>query len=350
MAYSTINKSTDYFNSKTYTGNTPGQSITGIGFKPDLSWFKGRVGNGYDHSLRDSLRGTLKHISSNNNTAETDAANSLLSFDTDGFTLGTDNRSFVNENNTPHIAWNWLAGTTGSGNTQGSGTYKAYSYSVNTVSGISIIKYKGNGTSGHQIPHHLGVSPSMTIIKKLSGDDNWIVQSESRGWNKRLILDTTNAEATHTDFVSAVSSTTLSLYTNGSVNGNDADYIAYVFAEKTGYSKFGTYLNSNNNVAGPFIYTGFAPKFLILRNCDVTEHWVMHDNLRPGYNGNGSYIYPNLNNAEITNNTDHTVDLLSNGFKVRSSNDQWNDTGEPFFFMAFGQSLVGSNNVPCTAR
>jgi len=347
MAYTTINKQTDYFNTKLYTGNGSTNAITGVGFQPDWVWCKERGASG-DHRLFDAVRGATKDLVSNNTDAEATSATSLTAFNTDGFTLGSEGG--INGSSDTFASWNWKAGTTGSGNTTGSGTYKAYSYSVNTTAGFSIIKYKGNGTNGHQIPHHLGTTPSMTIIKITSGSDNWIVQSASRGWDKRLILDTSNSEAAHTDFVTGVSSTTLTLQTNGSVNGNDADYIAYVFAEKTGYSKFGSY-NGNGNADGTFVYTGFKPAFTIVKKI-TGDNWLLNDNKRNPSNLTTINILPNLNLAEGASSAPNgnVQDLLSNGFKRRGTDGGSNADGVEYFYMAFGQSLVGSNNVPCTAR
>mgnify|MGYP003646179871 CR=1 FL=1 len=347
MSYTGINKSSNFMNTKLYTGNgSNGHAITGVEFQPDWTWIKARGGTQF-HNLVDSVRGPTKILYSNNTEVETTDTSRFTSFDTDGFTLAND--ADVNGNSATFASWNWKAGTTGSGNTTGSGTYKAYSYSVNTTSGFSIVKYKGNGTSGHQIPHHLGVSPSMTIIKKTSGAENWIVQNAHRGWDKRLILDVTNAEASHTDFVSGVSSTTFSLYTNGSVNTNDADYIAYVFAEKIGYSKINSYLgNGNSGVNGPFINIGFKPAFVMIKQATGTGNWGIIDNKRPGYNQSDKVLKPNTNEVEATGWGYH--DLLSNGFKMTGNDVAMNANGQTYIYMAFGQSIVGTNNIPATAR
>jgi|TARA_R100001463_G_scaffold132885_1_gene193883 hypothetical protein len=346
MAYTTINKSTDNFNTKLYTGNGGTQSLTGVGFQPDWVWIKRRDSSG-SHIITDAVRGTGKIISSDGNGAEfNEGSNGVSAFGTDGFSIG--NLSSINTNSGTFASWNWKAGTTGSGTTTGSGSYKTYSYSVNTTAGFSIIKYKGNGTNGHQIPHHLGTTPSMTIIKITSGSDNWIVQSANRGWDKRLILDTTNVEAAHTDFVTGVSSTTLTLQTNGSVNGNDADYIAYVFAEKTGYSKFGSYTGNGSHPDGNFIYTGFKPSWFMVKNVSANGHsWYIVDNKIDPDNPTNKYLVADTSAAEAAFDW---FDLNSNGIKIRGNSGGANSGGDSYFYMAFGQSLVGSNNVPCTAR
>ena len=163
MAYTTINKHTDYFNTILYSGNsTDNRSITGVGFQPDWTWVKNRTGTS-SHLLTDVLTGVGKRFRSDTDGALGDQANGLKSFDTDGYTAGT--TGSINESGNSYVAWNWKAGTTGSGNTTGSGTYKTYSYSVNTTAGFSIVKYIGNGSSGHTIPHHLGAVPKWILVK-----------------------------------------------------------------------------------------------------------------------------------------------------------------------------------------
>ena len=167
MAYTTINKSTDYFNTKLYTGTGSELAITGVGHQPDWVWIKDRDSAGNSHNLTDVVRGAGKGLFSNLTSVQYDygtgSSSSVKSFNSDGYTLGTATQ--VNNNGTNFVSWNWKAGTTGSGNTGGSGTYKTYNYSVNTTAGFSIIKYTGNGTAGQTIPHHLGAVPKLIILK-----------------------------------------------------------------------------------------------------------------------------------------------------------------------------------------
>ena len=352
MAYTTINKSTDYFNTKLYTGNgTNATGITGVGFQPDWVWIKERSSTS-PHKLLDAVRGATKELESNSTASEQTEATSLQSFNSDGFTVGTNGA--VNENSQTYVSWNWKAGTTGSGNTTGSGTYKTYSYSVNTTAGFSIVKYLGNGTAGHTIPHHLGVVPSMYMVKELDNTQSWYVYhkdasySGSAAKDTELYLDTTDrayANAKWND--TAPTSSNFCLAGNNSVNQNDTNYIAYCFAEKTGYSKFGSY-TGNGNADGTFIYTGFKPAFVIVKRTDAAGDWVLFDNKRPGENPTDLNIAPNTNGAEIDEG--QGFDFLSNGFKIREAGNFVNAGSQPFIYMAFGQSLVGSNNVPCTAR
>jgi len=365
MAYTTINKSGDYFNTKLYTGNGGTQhSITGVGFQPDWTWIKSRD-DAYNHFLFDAVRGVGKQIYSNTTGAEATNMNNLYSFNADGFSLAQSaNDDVTNKNNSNFSSWNWKAGTTGSGNTGGSGTYKAYSYSVNTTAGFSITTYKGNGTAGHQIPHSLGVAPSMFIIKDRDNTRSWYVYhkdatySGSNPYSTELYLDTTDrAYSAGTWNNVAPTSTTFQTSGGSSVNGNDIDYICYAFAEKAGYSKFGSY-TGNGNADGTFIYLGFKPAFVMFKRSDGgTENWALLDSTRSYANVSNHTLAANSSNAESSFGggesvfgASNKVDILSNGIKIREASAYNNTSGATYIFMAFGQSLVGSNNVPCTAR
>jgi len=347
MAYSTIIKPSDYFNTKLYTGNTPGQSITGIGFKPDFSWFKGRVGGGFDNSLRDVLRGSLQNISSNSTAAENTSANSVLSFDTDGFTLGTDNQSFVNENGTTYVAWNWKANGAGSANTDGSITSTV---SANTTSGFSIVTYTGNSTAGATIGHGLGVAPKFIIVKSYSDNYNWTVYYGDP--TDYLVLNATDATTDSNEVWNdtAPSSTVFTVGNRNSTNQNTATFVAYCFAEKTGFSKFGSY-EGNGSTDGPFVYTGFKPAFVMIKVTNGTDNWFIFDNRRSTSGGNvvDDYLYPNLSNAE--GGTD-ILDFLSNGFKLRTTDGGQNGSSN-YIYMAFAESPFTANvdgGLPTTAR
>jgi len=350
MAYTTINKSTDYFNTKLYTGTGSELAITGVGFQPDWTWIKGR-NVAYDNNVFDAVRGSTKRIMTNQTNAESTQAQMCKSFDSDGFTLGTDGG--VNENNTrTYVAWNWKAGTTGSGSTTGSGTYKAYSYSVNTTAGFSIVKYKGNGTAGHTIPHHLGSAPTFRISKILSNSgDNWTVYSETLGNTKELNLNTGDAVGTTTNYWNSTSpnATNFTLGTNGIANGNDVDIISYNFAPKTGYSKFGSYVG-NGNADGTFVYTGFKPAWVMVKNANNSSaDWTMFDVKRNTSNIMDKRLRANLSNAEDA--PLGFIDFTSNGFKWRTDSFAVNGDGNNHVFMAFAEApIVGTNNIPCTAR
>ena len=344
MAYTTINKSSLHMNTKLYTGTGSTASITGVGFQPDFSWIKVR-NNTDNHVIFDAIRGATKRLEPNITAAEATISNELTAFNSDGFSIGGADR--VNRNNDAYASWNWKAGTTGSGNTTGSGTYKAYSYSVNTTAGFSIVKYVGNGSAGHTIPHHLGAVPSMMIIKDISVSSEYKIYHKSMANTEMVVFDGASKWTGRTEWNSTTpTSTVFSLGNQANVNTNDRSYIAYVFTEKTGYSKFDSYIG-NGNADGTFVYTGFAPSFVLVKRLDGSHDWRLRDNKRPGYNLINKTLYPNGNWAEGTGDV---KDFLSNGFKFRTTGGSDNNSGSTYIYMAFGQSIVGTNNVPCTAR
>jgi hypothetical protein len=346
MAYTTINKHTDHFNTKLYTGAN--KSVTGVGFQPDFCWFKERD-IGY-HALFDVIRGATKIVHSNGLNAEFTDSGTLTSFDSDGFTLGSDSNSYVGGSSQATVSWNWKAGGAGSSNTDGSITSTV---SANTTAGFSIVSYTGAGGNGtgttSTVGHGLGVKPKMIILKTRTSAWKWVVYHEDAtpNNNQHLQLQGNNAVQTSTYNywnTSGHTTTTFGLGEQSDSNANGENFIAYCFAEKTGYSKFGSYVG-NNNSDGTFVYTGFKPAFIIIKNTASGENWTVYDNKRASYNPSNVRIHPNLSNAESSS---ADLDLLSNGFKLRTTGGNCNDG--TLIYMAFGQSLVGSNNVPCTAR
>ena len=319
MAYTNINKSSLHFNTVQYTGNGSTNAITGVGFQPDWVWGKSHT-DGYSHQLYDAVRGATYALKTNGATAQETLSTGLTSFDSDGFTLGSNTN--INASGHTVTAWNWKAGTTGSGTTGGSGTAKSYSYSVNTTSGFSIVKYEGNGTNNHQIPHHLGAVPKMIIFKNEQDGYGWDVYHVSMGNAKRMYLSASNAEASATNFLNSTTptSTYINLGDAGHTNHSGTSHVAYVFAEKTGFSKFGSYTGNGSNNDGSFIFTGFKPAWLMIKRTSTAEDWVMHDNKRDPHNEVNSYLLASTNNAK-------------------------------YIYMVWAEApLVGSNNVPCTAR
>ena len=348
MAYTTVNKGSLFQNQAIYSGNGSARTISGVGFQPDFTWIKSRSGTAW-HQLTDSVRGNTYQIASNSNGLGGTSSQGITSWNSDGFALGT-NGDFNSGSNT-FVAWNWKAGTAVSGNTGGSGTYKTYTGSVNTTSGFSIIKYTGNGTLGHTIPHHLGVAPSMMIIKITAGDtSDWYVYHKSLGNTGIIFLSNANAASNSNAYWNSTSPTSSS-FTVGDQTGNNSNnntFISYNFAEIPGFSKFGSY-EGNGNDDGPFIYTGFKPSFIIVKKTSGSgDQWMMKDNKRPGYNPNYT-LYPNLTNAEDTGSSVYS-DFVSNGFKLRGTYNGQNANGGEYIYMAFGQTLVGTNNIPNNAE
>jgi len=343
MAYSTIPKSSSYFNTKLWTGNaTNGRAITGVGFQPDLAWIKNRSQTD-NHALFDAIRGATYRIASNATTANTQATNSLASFDSDGFTLN--DGGDANGNGENIVGWNWKAN--GSGSANGDGSINS-TVSVDTTSGFSIVSYTGTGSNA-TVGHGLGVAPSMIITKSLVATQEWCVYHKSLGATKYLFLNETSAEQTGSVYWqdTTPTSSVFSIGASGPTNSTSA-MIAYCFAEKTGFSKFGLY-EANGNADGPFIYTGFKPAFVMIKAKGQTEQWYIMDNKRPGYNTNNYYLKANASDAEGTSTT-LAMSLLSNGFKINNNDSSMNTNGQGYIYMAFGQPIVSTNGDIATAR
>jgi len=342
MAYTTINKSTDYFNTKLYTGNAGTQAVTGVGFQPDMCWFKVR-NNTDTHAIFDAVRGATKRIIPDNTTAEGTQSNGITSFDSDGFTSGGAN--ITNGSGRNYASWNWLGANGTASNTDGSITSTV---SANTTSGFSIVSYTGNGTSGATIGHGLSSAPSMILVKSRSTTQSWIVYHKSIGATKFLRLEETDTEAVASSVWNdtAPTNSVITLGNSSGTNTNGTTYIAYCFAEKTGYSKFGKY-QGTSSTDGAFIYTGFKPTFFMAKCIDNAESWYIFDNKREGYNVENRDLYADNNGTE---GSADWLDILSNGIKFRYNSIGLNGSSNNYIYMAFGQSLVGSNNVPCTAR
>ena len=343
---SIIDKPTDYFETNLHTGNGSTQSITSLDFQPDLIWIK-RRNSSSNHILTDAVRGNTKWLESNGNNAEQTGSDRITSFNSDGFSLGSN--ANVNANTGTFASWNWKAGTSVSGDTTGSGTLKTYTGSVNTTSGFSIIKYTGNGTAGHTIPHHLGVAPSAIFVKKLNELGDWSSYHSVLGNAGYMRLNNTNAFATASTYWNNTSPTSsvFTTGTTGNINGSGSTYIAYCFADVQGYSKFGSY-TGNGNADGTFVYTGFKPAWVMTKRTDSTSAWQMFDNTRSPSNPTDKRLKADQNSAEDTN---LERDFLSNGFKIRTSNTTINGSGVSMIYMAFAENpFVTSTGVPACAR
>jgi hypothetical protein len=349
MAYTTINKSTDYFNTKLHTGNGSTQSITGVGFQPDFTWIKDRSG-GNDHQIVDSVRGATKAVSSNRDDSNT-FTDGLTSFDSDGYTLGLNTR--YNGSSTNYVGWNWLAGTTSGIATDAESDITPTGYSFNQTSGCSIVTYTGTGTSAEGVPHGLGAKPKWYMVKRTDTTGSWQVYTQPNldvsNATKYLRLNATDAEATNTNRWQGYQPDATNFYLGNSteVNASGGTYVAYVFAEKQGYSRIGKY-TGNGNADGPFIYTGFRPSFVLIKEINGADIWAMYDDKRLGYNVANYVLESNNSGAEGAQSG--RFELLSNGFKITYNWTPTNTSGQSYIYLAFGQSLVGSNNVPCTAR
>jgi len=344
MAYISF-KPKDYYNTVTYTGNgSAGNGITGVGFQPDWVWIKRRESG--SHNLVDVVRGVNVAVASESSGAQGTYSNNLSAFGTDGFTLG--NGSLVNANAGTYVSYNWRAGNSqGSSNTDGSinTTYT----SVNTTAGFSISKWTGTGSAG-TIGHGLGAVPKFIIVKNVDSNNDWNVYHHKTGNEYRSFLNTTAAREDNASAWNDTSPTSsvFSIGTNTNVNQSGQSIIAYAFAEKKGYSKFGKY-TGNGNDSGTFVYTGFKPAWIMAKGMNTSDNWTLWDSKRGLINVVKPMLRADATNVESNSGT-YQVDILSNGFKWRSNDSKINQDGTDYIYMAFGQSLVGSNDTPCTAR
>jgi hypothetical protein len=345
MAYTTVDNPELYFQTKLYTGNSGTNAITLDGsenMQPDWIWIKERGATGF-HVLTDVVRGITKQLYTNDNQVENTNSFSITAIGSNGFTLG--NRADVNNNSDTYVAWNWLAGGTASSNTDGSITSTV---SANTTSGFSIVSYSGTG-SNLDFGHGLGAVPDWFMIKNRDVDQAWRVYHKSIGFTKRLVLSETGAESASAVGLNGSPSSSL-IYLDTSTdctNASGQDYICYAFAEKKGYSKFGSYIG-NGSTDGTFVYTGFRPAFVMFKSTSTTGGWEIHDNKRDTFNPSSKRLFPHLSNAEAT---EDYVDFVSNGFKFRTTDATGNTSGTSYIYMAFAsEPFTTSTGIPCTAR
>jgi len=341
MAYTTINKPSQYFNTVLYTGTQTQQTIN-VGFQPDFVWIKSRS-NTQVHALFDAVRGvSIGALQSNSDAAE-NANQKLVAYTSTGFTLPSVNYEWTNTSGWTFASWNWLGANTTVSNTAGTITSTV---SANTTAGFSVVTYTGTGSAA-TVGHGLGVAPSMIFLKVRSATDAWIVYSKSLGNTKIMVLNSTAAEQTRADWNNtSPTSSVFSIGTFSNENTNAATYIAYCFAEVKGFSKFGSY-TGNGSADGTFVYTGFKPAFVILKGTNDTN-WRMVDNKRLGYNPDNNDLYPNSDAVEDTQNL---ILLFSNGFKLTTTSTQLNGSGTSYIYMAFAENpFVSSTFIPTTAR
>tara|TARA_R100000655_G_scaffold109970_1_gene166718 strand:- start:83 stop:1132 length:1050 start_codon:yes stop_codon:yes gene_type:complete len=349
MSYTTINKSSLHMNTKLYTGTGSSNAQTGIGFQPDLVWIKNRETTG-NHAWFNAISGVTKYINSNSDYSEQTSAPTLTAFGTDGFTVGSS--ADLNGSGNDIVAWNFKANGAGSANSDGA---TSSTVSANTTAGFSIVKWTGTG-SATTIGHGLGAVPKMIIVKNLGQNLDWRVGHTSIAWTHRLCLNSNSAE-NNDDSAWNDTAPTSSVFTVGSstcTNSSGYEMIAYVFTDKVGYSTFSKYIG-NNSTDGTFVYTGFKPTFILLKQVNAERDWYIYDTKRLGYNSDAS---ASVGNTSLRAGKDHSeasssgyyLDILSNGFKLRIANVGNNGSGDTYCYMAFGNTIVGTNNVPATGR
>ena len=346
MAYTTIDNPELHFQTKLYTGNgSNSHAITFDGsenMQPDWVWIKDRGSN--SHRLTDSVRGATKVIYSDLNFAEVTDADTIQSFDGNGFTLDDD--ADTNGSGQNFASWNWKAG--GSASSNGDGDITS-SVSVNTTAGFSIVSYTGNGSATQTIGHGLGAVPKVMIFKRRNSTSDWIVYHVTRGATKYIPLNSTSTGSTYEPYFANTepTSSVFTVDTAGDINGSSDTFIAYLFSEIKGYSKFGSY-TGNQNTDGPFVYTGFRPAWVMVKRTDSTSDWLICDSKRPGFNPIDDKLFPNTSQAE---DPYESFDFVSNGFKITSAGTGHNASGANMIYMAFAESpFVNSNGVANNAR
>jgi len=349
MAYTTIDDPSAFFQCTLYVGNNGTQTVTHGGnsdIQSNLIWGKARNDTAH-HFLIDSVRGVSKRLKVAVDPEATVNAG-ITAIGSDSFAVGNDGD--FNDNNINYASWNWKAGTSFTNNAGANGANLATTAgSVNTDAGFSILKWNSSSMAGEGLlAHGLGVVPSVIMIKSTSGADDWYTYHKSLGATKYVRLNQNAAAETSSTWLENKTPTaTLISLDNGFWGTSSVDYIAYCFAEKQGYSKFGSY-TGNGNADGPFVHLGFKPAMVICKNSSASTNWQMVDNKRNTANIVNKVLYPDLNNAE---DTVSLVDFNSNGFKVRNTTTDWNTSGQTIIYMAFAENpFVTSTGVPATAR
>ena len=373
MAYTTINDGSKYFQAQTYSGTGSGQSITNTGnsnLQPDWVWVKD-MSDANDHKLTDSnrLNGSSQPtitLETNTTGAEYDdsgaGSDATTAFNSDGFTIGTNGN--YNTDGNEYIAWQWNANggttTTNDASATSVGTIDSV-YQANTTAGFSIVTYTGTGSNG-TIAHGLGSTPEWYFVKNrsesaISGtDQSWVTYHQAMGQGAAMFLDTTDSKINNSPFwnSTAPTSTTFSVGTDSRTNTSGDNYVAYCFAPVKGYSMFGTYKsvgNNNDQVGGEFIFTGFEPSLVVVKNMDADKNWIMiSDGVNP-VNPVDSVFYIDAANAKVTYGSGKGADLLSTGFKIYSGDSHLSNDGDDYIYMAWGKRpLVSSTGTPVMGR
>lgn len=336
----------DHFNTVLWTGNGTSQSITGVGFQPDFVWIKSRSG-AFQHHWKDVLRGTTKRLSSSETNAEETNTNSLTSFDADGYSLGLNTE--VNGGSTTYVGWNWKAN--GSGVTNNVGSIPS-TVSANTTSGFSIVSWTGNATQS-TIGHGLNSAPDFLVVKNRdNGASNWNVWHTDLTTDYSLYLNLTNAENPNaplffgdgTNMVVPTDSV-FTVGSNSQTNGSGNDIIAYCFHSVDGFSKLGSYVGNGSATDSPFVYLGFRPAFVLIKQSSgAGTAWNLWDSKRDGYNLDNWQL--EADDSKVENTSIQRMTFLSNGFKIhQTSSAQVNASGQTYIYMAFAEQPIKFSNA-----
>ena len=329
----TITQSGDNFNTVLFTGNATARSITGVGFQADWLWFKNRPAAQH-HNVFDSVRGADKLLYPNLTNDEATTTH-VTSFDSDGFTIGTN--TSVNGNGNGIVTWCWKAGGSASSNSDGS---VSSTVSANTAAGFSIVQYEGLSSGTQTVGHGLDSAPEYIIYKNRDDTSSWVIYSEPVGTSGFLIFNSTNGKNT-SDVAGTFNSTapTNSVFTvgtNNAVGGNGETIIAYCFHSVEGYSKIGTF-QGNSNSSGTFVYLGFRPAWVLIKSTSSSTNFCIFDNKRLGYNVDNNLMRIGAGST-TTEQTDDDVDFLSNGLKFRRSSTNFNNSSHTYVYLAFAEA------------
>jgi hypothetical protein len=318
----TIVKAKDHFNAVIYTGASPSdKAVTGVGFSPNLTWIKARTQT-YDPVIYDSVRGATKELYTSTNDDEITDSNGLKSFDSDGFTVGSDGE--VGDPTGTRISWNWKESAS---------------------AGFDIVAYSGSGAS-QNIAHNLGVAPEVGIFKKRNDDYNWFVYTELfDGSLDYLQLNLTTAKANSTWSTLLDSASNIQMEgDSAALNASGDTYIAYLFASVEGFSKCGYYDSIGSSTNAVFIYTGFKPRFIMIKNISSTADWHMYDTARGDHNNVTMSVEANTNAVEQSGSGQY-INIFANGFKPAGTSAAINASGDTYFFMAFAENSLKSANA-----
>jgi len=347
MATPTIPNGKDYFNSVLYTGTGSDNAVTGVGFAPDATWLKRRDSGDADWGAYDTTRGATKAFKLNKNEAESTESNGLKVFGTDGFTVGSSGDANASGGN--FVSYNWLVngGTTVTNDASATGIGDIdSSYQVNTTSGFSIVTYTGTGSAGG-IAHGLGKTPRWVMVSALTNTSDGFAVLHGSTTTSFYDLSKTNDENTATGVWNAVpTSTIFNVGTASGTNSSGLNYIAYCWAEIDGFSKFGAYSGSSSL---PFIYTGFKPSWIMFKERGNNNNWPIWDSARETINPTNNCLFADDPQGENGSSLD--IDVLSNGFKLRTTNSNMNRSTGTYIYFAFAEHpFVGDGVSPVTAR
>jgi hypothetical protein len=339
----TINNGKLYFNTKLHSGTDSTTTITGVGFQPDMTWWKSR-NNAVNHALYDAVRGGSKLLRPNQTNAE-ETNPAVSAFTSDGVTL-TGGDSFTNASGFTYASWNWLAGTSFTNDASATGIGDIDSDgSVSATAGFSIAKFTTSGTSVQTVAHGLGSIPDMYIVKGRANGTSWFVYHKDIGNTHYLKLNANEAKTDNTMW--GDTSPTSTVFSINPDNFGATTSIGYFFKSINGYSKFGSY-TGNGNANGTFIYTGFKPAFVMIKVTSTTSNWGMFDNKRLGFNPKNEFVRAN---ETTTESSDYDgIDFLSNGFKLKTTSTLVN-AAQSYIYMAFAENpFTSSAGTPVTAR